>query len=661
MQKFSFLSDTIYYQVGQEIEVHSKSTFDSEVTIQITSSYLDLDSKFFQLKPNDSLVFKYRPKNSGFIKAVRVFGTTWDFDGFLDVDIKTVTNEIAPTVVQSTAPILGASEQIVKTYYEYQGWTKIELFKNISDTDLYFDFWLSEHDGATYSIVSNDKDFAIESPTLYFTGIRKQFIQITKGDLASIILCLLIRYGGNVYPLQGAQNIDELEQELYFLFANDSKIQIYRQGDSVLIYSDHTDKHKMSFHGVEKSFNKVFSGIKNDKKNVRVNIVNRNWHYKKVEFNIVANGLVRRPKMIVHFENKNVTNYSFEVEQDLVIGEKVRLYLNSDTQIGSRYLQTSNNVACENHVSMQEAYNRVFWYIEPISTDDVTFTVKDAVTETFSVAEKPEILDILHSVQVTKDEVILRLYLSKVVNYDYEYEISFRNRLSKEGFDYKLETTHHKINAGQLDKKERIVWTTAQTLRSFEIVLDGKVIPVTWFDRNYYPNNISLRNNDNVKHFINRAISRPLYITYENETTNGNLTLLPNTTDWTYQASGNSMLWKIYDQEQLILEQTVSYIKAAEQKPYLRMLFSENISAKSINYLTLKLDWPVKHDVDITLAVNSNTDINVSGKYRIKADQTELKIRLTPIRLKSKPAILSLQIVSANIEHDNKKYSVIIT
>lgn len=660
MQKFSFLSDTIYYQSGQEIEVHSKVSFDSEITIQITSSYLDLDNKFFQLKPNDSLVFKYKPKNSGFIKAIRVFGTTWDFDGVLDVDFKIVSNETSPTF-QVATPTLGTSEQIVKTYYEYQGWTKIELFKNVSDDEQYFDFWLSEHNGAYYSIVSSDKDFVIETPSIYFTGITKQFIQITKEDLTNINLCLKIQFGGNVYELQGAQNIAELEQELYFFFANDSKIQVFRQGESILIYSDYLDKHKMKFHGVHKSFNKVFQGIRNDKKNVRVKVLNRNWSYKKVEFDIIANGLVRRPKMIVHFENKNVSSFSFETEKDLVVGEKIRLYLNSDTVIGSKYLQTSNNIVCENNVSMQEAYNKVFWYVEPISTDDATFTVKDVLTETFSVTEKPELLDIYHSVQVTKDEVILTLYLSKVVNYDYDYELSFRNKISKENVDFQLTTTHHKINAGQLDKKERIVWTTSQSIRSFEIVLDGKVIPVNWFDRNYYPNNISLRNNDNVRHFVNRAISRPLYITYQNESVNGNLTLLPNQTDWTYQCNGNTMLWRIFDQDQLILEQTVSYIKAAEQKPYLRMLFNENINAKSINYLTLKLDWPVKHDVDITLAVNSNTDINASGKYRIKADQTELKIRLTPVRLKSKPTIASLQIVSANIEHDNKKYSVIIT
>lgn len=662
MQKFSFLSNVIYYQNTQTVEVHCKQPFDGDVSIQINSSYSDLDQAKYQILKGQTLIFTYKPRVNGFIKVVRVWGAYLDYDNFLDVDFKIVSNQtyINQQLNDPTPVSVGSSDKISQTYYDFQGWTNVEIFKKISVDTENVNFLLSEHSGAQYVITSNDPDFVVTNPNIYFSESGQSFVEITQADIDSIGICMQIVFGGNEYELQGANDVSTLEQELYLTFSNDSKIQVYKQNEKILIYSNYEDRNKLIFKSINKSFSKVFSKTQNNKNSIEVKILKHDWQYRKVEFDIVAFGNVKRPKMIVHFEIPQLSEYHFELSDDLQIGQSYKLLMKSNKRIYDKLLMVSNNVTCENILSSQEDFQTVSWYVKPISNGVATFSVKNTCTASYNIYDKPEPLSLLSTLNVEKDEVQLTVLLNDSVSYDYDYEISFNDKLSKQNVDYRLITSYHTIPAGQLSKIEKIAWTTGQTLRSFDILLDGKTIPVTWFDKTYYPNIIGLRDNYS-KHFINRSISRPLTVSYTDDSTSDVFTIAAGQTDWTYVPNSDQVVWQVYDQSCLIFSQTITYIKPDEQKPRISLSIDDTLNVKSSNYLTVKLDWPVNYDVIFELSCTGNTDLKLSGSYKIKANQTSIKFKVTPLVLRNNPAFLSLQLLSSNVDFDNKKISVILS
>lgn len=659
MQKFSFLTGVVYYQNNQTVDIYSKETFIGDVSLQISSSYADLDGKKYLISKGQNLIFSFKPRVPGFIKVTRVWGTILDYDGYLDVDFKIISVPVTNIIDQQT-PVLGTTKPITTSYYDFQGWTNIEIFKNIDKSVESINFLLAEHAGASYTITSSDPTFSIVNPTVYFSSNGQQYVEITQTDIDKIGICMSVMFGGNEYELQGSNTINELEQELYLIFSSDPKIQVYKQNDSILIYTDYTDRNKLIFKSVNQSFNKIFSTIHGNKASVQVKINNYDWQYKRVEFDIVAYGLVKRPTMIVHFEMPENSEYSFDLDHDLTIDQVSKLYLKSNKRIFNKLLNFSNNVQCENSLSTQEDYDTVSWYVKPISGKIARFSVKDTYDQIFNIDQKPESLELLSTYTISNDEIILTVYLNGTINYDYDYTLSFNDRLSKQDVDYHLTTQYHTIPAGQLQKVEKITWTTGQTLRSFDIVLNGKIVPISWFDKKYYPNIIGLRDKYS-KHYLNRSVNRPLLISYIDGNNNDVFTLQPNNTDWTYVPKSDVVVWQIYDGTYLIFEQMLTYVSPDQQKPTVSLSIDNQINIKSINYLTVKLDWPVNYDVEFELSCVTNTDVKISGRYKIKANQTVLKFKITPVILKSNPGFLSLQITSSNVDFDNKKISVVLS
>ena len=132
----------------------------------------------------------------------------------------------------------------------------------------------------------------------------------------------------------------------------------------------------------------------------------------------------------------------------------------------------------------------------------------------------------------------------------------------------------------------------------------------------------------------------------------------PNQTSWNYVANNKIVSWQVYDQDVLILEKNIEY--QSDKKPYIRMNVDSTISSKSVNYVFINLDWPVNYTVNVELSSSSNCGINLNGSYQFKTGQTEMKFKITPVKLLQKPSFLSLQLVSSNVDFDNGRVNVVI-
>ena len=656
MQKFSFSDPIVYFEIGRELTVRSKCSFPEQVTLMISSSYPDLDNKIFQIKPDNTFIFSYRPTTTGFITAQRIWGNIWDDAGTLDVEFKHYVETPVETVAQPAKHGTSKPLDKTRTFYDFNGWSKIKVHKKVAPV---FEFMLNERDGAFYTVVCDDKSFVIENPYVYFTSNHNQFVTVTKNDLAQIGVCLSVSLGGTKYDLQGAQGIDDLYDELQMVFYSDTKLRVYKQSDAVLIYSEHNDRNKLKFSGLNTSFDKIFQKSYDDKIALKVKCVDFDWHKKSVSFDIVANGLVKRPKMIVHFENTIGREYLFE-DVTLIDGETCDVKLISTKPISNLVLQTSNNVMCQNNASTQVDANVVKWTVTPRSTGKASVGVKNLIEREFHIGERLKAMDLLYSLHVTKDDATVKLFLNRSVDYDYDYDIELRDGLSKRGVDYHMVTQRHAINAGQTEHKEKIAWTTKQPLRSFDVLLAGKTIPIVYVDRNYFPTVISLRDSLNVKHYVNRSVSTPLVLQYNDGSTTGTITLAPGTTDWQFVSKSGSTDWKVFCNDILLFQQTVYYVKAIDAKPKLRLDFDNNVSSKTKNVLKVRLDWPIDKETNFEIDATSSYDFKISGKYRFKPNQTYMEFKLTPVKLKNRPIVLSLRIASSDVEFDPGRYSVII-
>lgn len=661
MQKFSFLSKVVKYQRGQEVEIHTSRPLTVDAIVQLRSSFKDLDNKIYPIKANSTLIFKYIPKSDGFVEAVRVWNVVWEDDGIFDFrfEMSRPTVEVPAISVSS-----GYSDSLdtIKPTYMYKGWTNIEIFKTVSEENQIFEFWLSEHNNAQYTITSSDVDFVVKNPDQFFTVNKDYSIEISETDLTELIICLKIYFGSNEYNLQGCNTLEDLEKELLFFFGTDSKINIYRNQNKITILSSYDDRLKFRMIGAnEKTINKFFTQKSLNKNVVIIQCVNKNWKKKTVEFKIVANDLVKRPTMKIHFKTLSNENYIFELEKDLVVGESNVLYLMTTDFNNEHLLQVSNNITCENlfgtkYIEEESDDGNFYWNITANYGEEAVFKIGDLCEQTFKVFPKTENIKLFYNVNISKEEVVLKLYLSKVLDKDYNYSIKFIDRISKQDIDFKLSSNYQTINAGQLEKKERIVWNNSNIIRSFDIVINDEIVPVVYFDKNSYCSSIGLKNKES--HYLNRGVNRDLTLEYIDGIKVGKIYLKANQNSWTYIASNNSVNWKVYDQEILIFEQTVDYV--IDQKPSLKIYLDETINSRGVSYLTLKTDWPIKSFIDFEIVTTSNTNIALSGKYRFSPDQTEMKFKLTPLKLRTNPGYLTVQILSASIEFDNKRYNCII-
>lgn len=659
MQKFSFLSEVVKYQKGQEIEIHASHPLTSDATLQIRSSFKDLDNKIFFIKADNTLIFKYSPKSDGFVEATRVWNMVWEDDGIFNFKFEMSKSEalIVP---------LGESNSLekIKPKYFYNGWTNIEIFKTISEENQIFEFWLSEHNNANYVIESSDKDFLIKTPNQFFTVNKDLYVEILKEDLTDLIVCLKVFIGSVEYVFQGCNTLEDLEKELMFYFETDPKIKIYRDQHKLTILSKYYDRLKLKLIGANgKTINKFFSQKGTNKNIVIIQCLNKNWKKKTVEFFITADGLIRRPVMRIHF--KTITNneeYYFGTETDLIVGENNFFYLHTGNLDRDYLLQISNNVTCENlfgskYLEEESDDGCFYWNILVNYGEEAVFKIGDLCEQTFKVLKKSEEVKLLYNVNISKEEVVLKLYLSRVLETDYNYKISFFDKISKQNIDFKLESNYQTINAGQLEKKERIVWNNNSIIKSFDIVLnDNEIIPIVYFDKNSYCSSIGLKNKE--AHYLNKGINRELRLEYVDGSKFGKIILKPNQSTWSYLATSNIVNWKVYDLDVLIFEQNVEY--SIDQKPSLKIYTQDSINSKGVSYLTFKTEWPIKSYIDFEIATTSNTIINLTGKYRLAPEQTEMKFKLTPLKLRTNPSYLSVQILSSSIEFDSKRYNITI-
>lgn len=662
MQKFSFSTDLIKFNVGENIHVSSKESFTEPVTVLIRSNYLDLDNKIYRLEPGETELFRYTPRLSGFVKATRVWGAIWDINGYLDLKVELRKPDPVTTITSLNVdnPI-GVSAPIQRTIlYDFQGWTNIEIFKTLEVANQSFEFWLSEHDGAYYQIVSSDSDFVIRNPHMHFSKNNNKYIEITEDDIKYLKLCLKIFFGGMEFDFQGVMTLKDLEQELYTIFANDEKIQVYRQINSIIIYSDYTDISKVKLMGMDNSVVKTFKTIQNDHTSAVVQCVSSDWLEKTVQFTIIADGQIRRPVLTVHFKNVKNSKYDITVDlEQIIVGKEFILTLSCEDPITEVYnLQYPFAlVDCNQSVATVVDDYTQFWKVKAVQSGVATFSVPDIFEESFTIYDQPKNIQLLNSLQLSKEEVILKIYMNESLEVDYDYTFELQDKLSKQNVDYRLVSTYHTINAGQLERKERLVWTTSQILRSFDIILNGQTIPVLWIDRAAYPSTIAIKSGNTC--YINRAVNKPLTLKYLDGTLSGTIVLAPNQTSWDYAAISKVVSWQIYDQNVLILEKNVEY--QSDKKPYLRMNVDASINSKSVNYVFLTLDWPVNYTVDVEVSSSSNCNINLNGSYQFKVGQTEMKFKITPTKITLKPSFLSLQLVSSNVDFSNERVNVIIS
>jgi hypothetical protein len=660
MQKFSFLSKVVKYQRGQEVEIHTSHPLTIEATVQIRSNFKELDNKIYVIQANNTLIFKHIPKSDGFVEAIRVWNVVWEDDGIYDFKFEGV-KPIVVEAVEETIAVLDYADALknVKPVYKYTGWANVEIFKTVEEENQLFEFWLSEANNTTYVVESSDSDFVIKNPEQNFTINRNLYLEITLADIIELIVCMKVSIGVIEYPLQGCNTLEDLEKELLFHFESDPKIQIYSDEHKIIIVSQYYNVLKFKLFGANnKTINKFFSEKSLNKNIVIIQCVNSNWKKKTVEFSILSNGLTKRPVMKVHFKTINNDNYLFEIEKSLVIGEPNFLYLTTSEK-ENHLLQISSNVICENLFGIEEYENGLpyyYWNINVQYGDEAIFKIGDKCEQIFKVVKKIENVNLLYNVTVSAEEVVLKIYLSHVYETDYTYSIMFNDKISKQNADFKLVSNYQTINAGQLEKKERIVWNNNNIIRSFDVVLNDIVIPIIYLDKNAYCSSIGLKSKD--LHYLNKAVNRDLILECFDGAKIEKIYLKANQNNWTYVASSKSVNWKVYDQDVLIFEQYLSY--DIDQKPSLKIYVDEIINSKGVSYLTLKTDWPVKTFIDFELSTISNTIINLTGKYRLSPEQTEIKFKLTPLKLRTTPAYLSIQILSASIEYDNKRYTVMI-
>jgi len=656
---FSFETDYIEAQKNDTIKILSKYKYNKNVTIKIESNIESLNG-YYTIKKDDNFILEFKLTENTEIRAIKIWGAKWDFNGYLDCNINIKEeNEIE---IENEFFIKNLS--VLSKSYNKPKYYKKNKNKNLVFNKTYYTLKKNKRNIYYISINKNitENDIKI-SDNSKFEIIRKYFSNkkiLSLKILKKLELILSISINNITYNIPGV----EIEN-------NNDLIELSNQINMMF------ETHKINNINCDIDDDKLMFIIKNKNiKNIIINGINQNIKLNFRKKNINTNKL----KIITQNKTNELT---ISVNKKNYIQNKCTLSIIKEFKNNYDLSYIINNNTCDIQLKLNKDFNtkttwllytedKQFFDIKTLNENEKTlnWTINDINSDTNVVCIGPN--NIILNKHIENKKFIQNLFyytininnkyakiniMTNKNNKNLEFDVKFsKNTLSKENEDFYLKQKRFVIESD--DKKSlKIIWLNNKPIKDLTMIINNEVkIPIRYINKNYFPTNIIFNNTNKLyNHTFNKIINEQLMLKYYDDNISGHIIINKNQRHFIYKPKSNEVKWELYVNDILLFDQTIFYKKI---KSELLINYNNIIKYNNLNNIEIQLSNVINKEGEIIIESESNTNVNISGVYKIKSSEP-LKIPIKSNRLSS-VGWLAFRIYSNdnNIIVNNKKHII---
>lgn len=662
---FSFDNKEIVAAKGEKIKIFANSKFDNKITIKIESNVEKLNG--FYTANGTGPIMQFDFEEETVLKATRLWGASWDFDGYLDCIVKTkseieVSKEPLVTFKSSDYYTRKVSKQYNKKSVNSKGFVKKTHHLNKNADNI-------------YSIAVNNKDITQNSLSISDNAVltinkidniehNDKLITVPIESLKSLGVLLQIKIDDNVYNIPGQEiddesNLDAVVRQLKMMSNENRIFNIFFYQLSSALFIKRNDNYIKTIHliGALNSLHFTFDVPTQTSSELIIRHISpvSQWNKDKIILSI-NNSNVKNNKCILNITNHqtpnlklysscydNICHVILELDQPLstntewmLINDSAFVYYNSQTLIAN---------ASELHwyIKLDKAFNDVL----KLRCKSKIGNVKTEL----EIKEKTREDKFYYSVNSTRSGATIRLYSNQKVEDTQYFTIeTLSNSKSKENIDFKINQSSFKILEGEKEKILKLKWLNKSNYQECNLKINDIIVPVKYVNADYYPTSFNIVESN---HILNRVVDESLTLKYFDKTTSGTLVLQPRQSRFKHFPTSDEVTWQLYDGKYKIWEKTLFY---NIYKNELDVIFPDKVKYNTEFKITFNLKRKYTKPIKFKIVSESNVGLDLNEIYEIKINENSTELKLKSARKKS-IGWLAFRVESLNndIDIDNKK------
>lgn len=666
---FSFDNKEILANEGETIKIFASSKFDTKITIKIESNVETLNG--FYSANGEGPILQFVFEEETVLKATRLWGASWNFDGYLDCVVKPkseieMSKEVLATIKTSDDYNRRVSNQYNAKGVNSKGFVKKAHHLNKTDDNQYSIIVNNKIISQSSLAVSNNAVLTINKPDL--NDDNDTIINIPIESLKSLGVLLQVKINDDIYSIPGQEidnesNLDSLVRQLKWMLNENEITNLYFYQLASSLYVKRNDKHIKkiqligALHTLQYSYDVKRSTTSEliiqhippvsqwNKDAIILSINDSNIKHNKCVLNITNHQTPNLKLYSTYYDN--ICHVILELDES--VSTDTEWILINDSAFVYYNIQTLNANELELH-----------WYIKLDRNFKDTLKLRcksrlgTALTE-LEVKEKTKDDKFYYKVNSNRSGATIKLYSNQKVEDTQYFTIdTLSSSKSKEHIDFKIQQSSFKILEGEQEKKIKLKWLNKMNYQECSLKINDIIIPVKYINTEYYPTSFNVVEST---HILNRVVNESLTLKYFDKNTSGTLVLQPRQSKFSYFPTGDEVIWQLYDGKYKLWEKTVFY---NIYKNELDIVCPEKVKYNSTFKIKFKLKRKYTKPIKFKIISESNIGLKLNDVYEIRINDSYTEISLKSNRKKS-IGWLAFRVESLNndIDIDYKKHLIL--